>query len=99
MKPEIYRKKPIPVQALQFRYTDTGIAALKDFLGPNLGDIRKARHPDALAEAVIKTLEDGVFLTVKHIATEGDYVVRGNHQDYWPVKQAIFEATYEKIEE
>lgn len=99
MKPDFYVKKPIPVQAMQFEYNAENIAALKEFLGPNLGNMVKERHPGALAEAQIITLEDGIRLTVKHIATEGDYIVKGNHNDYWPVKQNIFEATYEKIKE
>lgn len=84
---------------MQFQYTAENIAALKEFLGPNLGNMVKERHPGAKAEVQIITLEDGIKLTVKHIATEGDYIVQGNHNDYWPVKQNIFETTYEKIKE
>lgn len=93
-----YRKKPVVIEAVQFTYTDAGIRAVKEFCGSCIGVISKARHPDARAEAEIGTLEDGTHLTVKHIATEGDYIIRGVQGEYYAVKPDIFAATYEPAE-
>lgn len=88
-------KKPIPVEFLQFVYTPNAVLELGRFCGKFLGDIKKSRHIGAFAEAEIFTLEDGVSLKVKHIAREGDYIVKGPDGEYWPVRKEIFEKTYE----
>lgn len=94
-----FRKKPVVVDAIQFEYSASGIETLKEFCGAALGDVNKLRHPKAIGEAEIRTLEDGVNLTVKHIATEGDWIVKGVLGEYYPVKPDIFEATYELVKE
>jgi hypothetical protein len=97
MKPEYYSKRAIAVEVLQFVYTDECVIAMKEFLGDNMGYVSKARHPGAVAEMQIKTLEDGIHFKVKHIATEGDYIIKGHHNDCWAVKEHIFLDTYEKL--
>ena len=92
-----YRKKPVVIEAIQFKYSKEGIEELKKFCGTALGNIRKDRHIGAIGEAEIGTLEDGVNLTVKHIATEGDYIIRGVQGEYYPCKPSIFQATYELV--
>jgi hypothetical protein len=93
-----FRKKPVVIDAVQFIYTEEGIANLKAFCGNTIGNISKARHPTALGEAEIGTLEDGVHLTVKHIATEGDWIIKGVQGEFYACKPDIFEATYESVE-
>jgi hypothetical protein len=93
-----FRKKPVVIDAVQFTYNEQGIAALKEFCGDTLGNIRKDRHPTAKGEAEIGTLEDGVHLTVKHIATEGDWIIKGVQGEFYACKPDIFEATYERVE-
>jgi len=91
-----YRKKPVIIEALEFEYSKEGIERLREFCGPALGSTHKERHPSALGEAEIGTLEDGVHLTVKHIATEGDYIIKGVQGEFYPCKPDIFWQTYEK---
>jgi hypothetical protein len=92
-----YRKKPVEIEALQFEYSETGIEKLKEFCGSALGETFKNRHPNAKGEAEIGTLEDGVHLTVKHIATEGDFIIKGVQGEFYPCKPDIFWQTYEKV--
>ena len=92
-----FRKKPVVIEAVQFIYSTEGIAKIKEFCGDALGSIRKERHPTALGEAEIGTLEDGVHLKVQHIATEGDWIIRGVQGEYYACKPDIFEATYESV--
>lgn len=92
-------KKPIEVEVIQFLYTPHDVLRLEKFCNGALGDVKKQRHIGAIAEAEIKTLEDGQYLKVKHIAKEGDYVVKGPLGEYWPVDKKTFEHTYEIINE
>lgn len=94
-----FRKKPVVIEAIRFEYTKNGIEKLKQFCGDALGNVNKNRHPDAKAEAQICTLEDGVHLTVKHIATEGDWIIKGVQGEFYPCRPDIFEATYEPVNE
>lgn len=92
-----YRKKPVVVEAVQFEYSSDGIQRLKEFCGSALGKTYKDRHPSAKGEAEIVTLEDGIHLTVKHIATEGDFIIKGVQGEFYPCKPDIFWSTYEKV--
>jgi hypothetical protein len=93
-----FRKKPVVIEAIQFEYSERGIYELQQFCGKALGNFSKARHPTAKGEAEIGTLEDGVHLTVKHIATEGDWIIKGVQGEFYACKPDIFEATYEPAE-
>ncbi len=92
-----FRKKPVVIEAVQFVYTDEGIQNLKEFCGSSMGYLVKDSHPDAKAELQICTLEDGTTLTVKHIATEGDWIIKGIQGEFYPCKPDIFESTYEYV--
>ena len=90
-----FRKKPVEIEAVQFTYPPT--PELLAFCGDNIRNIRKARHPGAKAEADIVTLEDGSDGRAKHVATEGDWIVKGVKGEIYPVKPDIFAATYEPV--
>lgn len=92
-------KKAIVVEVMQFLYTPHDVLRLDKFCNGMLGDVKKARTPGAFAEAEIKTLEDGINMKVKHIAREGDYIIKGPGGEYWPVRKEIFETIYEVLDE
>ena len=92
-----FRKKPIVIEAIKFEYSEDGIKRLKEFCGSALGNTHKERHLTAIGEAEIGTLEDGINLTVKHIATEGDYIIKGVQGEFYACKPDIFHATYEPV--
>ena len=95
-----YRKKPIEIEAelwdgnhykiSQFLeamgfYGTTGSSGMKkDFLEKNF-------RWDEFGELIIKTLEG------EHIASRGDYIIKGIKGEFYPCKPDIFEMTYEKI--
>ena len=93
-----YRKKPVVIEAVRFEYTIDGLKGLREFVGDSLGIITKARHLGARAEAEIITLEDGIKSQVAHVATEGDWIIKGIQGEFYPVKNDIFEETYELVE-
>lgn len=91
-----YRKKPIVIEAIKFEYTKEGLAILDKFLGADLLCVRKERYLGAVGEAIIKTLEDGKGFDGRHVATEGDYIIRGIKGEHYPCKPDIFKETYEE---
>ena len=91
-----YRKKPVVIEAIQFVYSQQGIDDLRAFCLGMVGKVSKDRHQDAVGQAEIATLEDGSGeLTVKHIATEGDWIIKGVQGEFCPCKPDIFAQTYE----
>jgi hypothetical protein len=90
-----YRKKPVVVEAMQFIYPPS--AALTTWC-PAMRNVRKDRHMGALGEADILTLEDGFDGRAKHVATEGDWIIKGVQGEFYPCKPDIFAATYEVVE-
>ena len=103
--PARYRKKPVVIDALKFVYTKEGMDSLRAFCsseGPShecmVGEFKKDRHINAVGQAEIITLEDGTGdLTVKHIASEGDYIIKGVQGEFYPCKPDIFLQTYEEV--
>lgn len=94
-----YRKKPITVEAMQFEYNSECLRELHEWMGDNMKTSGKDRHIDAKGWLEVMTLEDGEGQrTVAHMATEGDYIVKGSFGEFWAVKQHIFELTYETVE-
>lgn len=93
-----YRKKPVVIEAIQFLYTKERIQEIRDWAGAAIGHTTKARCIEAKGEMQIGTLEDGKVLTVKHIATEGDFIIKGVQGELYACKPDIFEQTYEEIQ-
>lgn len=89
-----YRKKPVVIEAVKFEYSIHGIEVVTNFCGDSLGDHGKCRHIGAKGWAHIRTLEDGNNI-IKHIATEGDMIIKGVNGEFYPCKPDIFEKTYD----
>lgn len=92
-----YKKKPVVIDAVKFEYTETCLLYLKDWMGNSFGTYRKDRHVKAIGELEIKTLEDGDSIQVAHVASEGDYIIRGVAGEFYPCKPDIFLATYDPV--
>lgn len=83
-----WRKKPVTVEAYQFLGFDGYEGVVKPLDTPKVvGDLTFVGR--------IKTLEDTDESS--HYVCVGDYIVTGNHNDTWAVKQNIFESTYEPV--
>jgi hypothetical protein len=78
-----YRKKPVVIEALQWRGSPDNLA-LREFVG-------EALYFDGLAEnPFIGTLEGD------HLVSPGDFVIKGVQGEFYPCKPDIFEQTYEE---
>ena len=97
MTVKLYKKKPVVIEALKFEYSTEGISALSEFCGDKLLGFGKDSHINAVGWARIGTLEDGEgSVQAEHIATEGDYIIKGAFGEFYPCKQDVFLATYEE---
>ena len=86
--PQVYRKKPVEIMAV--KWTGKNFDAVKEFAGDDV-----ALDGD---ELIIKTLEDGSKGQAKHVATIGDFVIRGVAGEFYFCKPQIFQDTYELAE-
>lgn len=83
--PMTYRKKPVEVYAI--RFTRNNVDDIRRFTRLNAHDFNCGEK----YTCIIDTLEG------QHIATEGDYIIRGIKGEYYPCKPDIFEKTYDKV--
>ena len=87
-----YVKKPVVIEAVQWD-------------GENLDEVMNFCNGDAsyelmargTSELVIATLEDGESIA-RHVASAGDFIIKGVAGEFYPCKPDIFAATYEAVE-
>jgi len=67
--------------------------------GENLKDISKFCKEGCYMEGTSSIGEQLVIVTLegKHIATVGDFIIKGVNGEFYPCKPDIFEKTYEKV--
>ena len=87
-----YRKLPVEIEA--FKYDGDLINSTGEYHAPDWA--RKAHEGGIIffkdaGDMFIKTLEG------EHLASVGDYIIRGIKDELYPCKPDIFEATYEEV--
>ena len=83
-----FKKKPVTVEAIQWKGDNVG--EILEFTSHN--DIRLTNHEHngvVESDLFINTLEGTMH------ASEGDWIIRGVHGEYYPCKPDIFVETYE----
>ena len=80
-----YRKKPVVIEAIEFKDTPDNIAELSEFMQKEIVISYEGEHP----VLKIATLE-GIMA-----ANKGDYIIKGVNGEFYPCKPDIFEKTYE----
>ena len=88
-----YVKKPVVIEAVQWD-------------GGNLDEVMTFCNGDASyelmargsSELVIATLEDGESMA-RHVASVGDFIIKGVAGEFYPCKPDIFSATYQEVDE
>ena len=86
-----YRKKPVVIEAIVF--TRDNFEEVVEFTNGTAHTLRIEGRPNGKCTCIIPTLEG------QHIATEGDYIIRGVKGEYYPCKPDIFKQTYEEAED
>ena len=84
-----FRKKPVVIEAIQ--WDGHNLKECFAFLGDSYGGHMAERHNGGRNEITVKTLEG------KHIASEGDWLIRGVKGEFYPCKSDIFAATYDAV--
>jgi hypothetical protein len=77
-----FRKKPVVIEAMQWDGSDESTDKIVDFMNGR-GILCQPSHLE------IQTLEGS------HIASIGDWIIKGVKGEFYPCKPDIFEATYE----
>ena len=102
-----YRKKPVVIDAIQWDGSRKSTKEVLEFMGQTI-DTKLQISCDKFDEYVslvnkegltIYTLEDGTDRRAKHVASIGDYIIKGVQGEFYPCKPDIFEATYEVVNE
>lgn len=97
-----YKKKPVVVEAIQL--TESNIGEVYEWIhGHPVINLTKVsldwweRYCDNVIKQGmdIKTLEDGHDGRAKHVASIGDWIIKGIKGEFYPCKPDIFEATYD----
>lgn len=107
-----FRKKPVVIDAVQILAADFNpqtwswdglpFSDTPGWLVNALNSQIVAVHPSKETDYAlwrITTLEDGPNGAAKHIASPGDWIIRGVQGELYPCKPDIFEATYEAVKE
>lgn len=84
-----YRKKPVLIEAVQFTSKNWG--EVVKFTHGAASNLTIERRPGGACFCVILTLEGN------HRASEGDYIIKGVHGEFYPCKPDIFRKTYEEV--
>lgn len=86
-----FKKKPVIIEAVQ--WTGDNVSEILDFVGHL--DIRMTNHTKnniEVCDLYINTLEGSIH------ASEGDWIIKGVHDEFYPCKPDIFEETYEPLD-
>lgn len=93
-----YRKKPVEIEAIQ--WTGENQREMFDFLtnGKKMDEYMTANgknfyidHSKVRGGLIIRTLEG------EHIASIGDYIIKGVVGEFYPCKPDIFRDTYDEV--
>ncbi|TIW56692.1 MAG: hypothetical protein E5V54_11275 [Mesorhizobium sp.] len=89
-----YRKKPVVIEAIQWQGKGDNNRVM-NWLAQQKANVEGWVFHDT--EITIPTLEDGADGRAKHVASPGDWIIRGVAGEFYPCKPEIFAATYEAV--
>lgn len=85
-----FRKKPVVIEAV--RFTKDNWKEVESFTNNQAYFTNPEISFNGKSTCIIPTLEG------QHIATEGDWIIKGVNGEFYPCKPDIFEKTYENVE-
>jgi len=84
-----FRKKPVVIEAI--RFTQSNFDEVELFTEGKAHSWSRERRKDGYDHCIIPTLEG------EHIATSGDWIIKGVNGEFYPCKPEIFQKTYELV--
>lgn len=85
----LYRKKPVVIEAIQW----TGTAISFEEITSTFAGMKWSPGEMGSYSFFIETSEGN------HLASKGDYIIKGVAGEFYPCKPEIFNATYESADE
>lgn len=86
-QPRLFRKRPTTIEAWQWDGTDECAALIVDWIIDNAGPLAY-KHPH---EPLI------IFDDETAAAQPGDWIIRDQFNDFWPIEDALFPGAYEAL--
>jgi hypothetical protein len=102
----LYRKKPVVVEAVKWDGSDASTLEVHDFIYGPRGklhcDMSSQRSEEYCATCrekgfTIGALKDAPDNRTIHVASIGDFIIKGVKGEFYPCKPDIFETTYAKV--
>ena len=95
-----FRKRPVEVEAWEL--TSDNIIQMYELVNNVKIDYNDSTSPVMLEQIIetgldIPTLEDGSDKRARHVASLGDYIIKGVQGEFYACKPDIFKLTYEVI--
>ena len=87
-----YRKKPVVIEAIQFREGN-----FQEILNFSLGKAKRRIAYEGNTPIETNTIDIPTLEGIMN-ATEGDYIIKGIENEFYPCKPNIFEKSYELVE-
>jgi hypothetical protein len=98
----LYRKKPVIIEARQLVGNESDMHTIYQWIEANTQGSFDPYDDEVPASGVSIDPTTGYILiaTLEGVmqAKPGDYVIKGTHGEFYPVKPEIFEANYEPVE-
>lgn len=94
-----YRKKPVVIDAIIWDGSMQSTKRVLNFVGQKVV-INCSAASDAFSEYHTKCLREGLMIKTlegQHIASIGDYIIKGVKGEFYPCKPDIFNKTYEEV--
>jgi hypothetical protein len=91
----LFRKKPVVIEAIQFKDTAESIAAISDFTNDTITVSYGEGQTPGKYDVPILTIPT---LEGDHRASVGDWIIKGIKGEFYPCKPDIFDATYDVLQ-
>lgn len=92
-----FRKKPVNIEAVQIDLETSKLTEYPNWIKDAVRTGELVQKDSGVWKVV--TLEDGDDGEAQHIATPGDWVIKGVEGELYFCKPAIFDKTYEPVKE
>lgn len=97
-----YRKKPVVIDAIKYDGTENCFNKCLDFLADGNPDFNHLPGDRQEIETGVGVSLEGISIPTlegRMICRPGDWIIKGVAGEFYPIKNEIFEVTYESVKE
>jgi len=96
-----YRKLPVVIEAIVLKPSEQSIKEVLNFIGQEVDSTSCRMAEDRFSDYCNNKISEGSIiiktLEGQHIASFGDYIIKGVEGEFYPCKPDIFAKTYEPV--